>query len=219
MIRVLIVDDHKVVRQGLRFLLAQEPEFEVVGECADGQQAVEDVARLRPDVVLLDLLMPTLDGVAALPRMLASRPQTRVVVLTSDQDDQRIIDAIRAGAISYLLKTAGVEEVVTAVRSAYEGESRLAPSVAAKLIREVRRDHDRTDALSEREREVLVLVARGRSNKEIARDLGISEETVKTHVASILAKLHLADRRQAAIYALQERLVPLDTALDGKGRG
>lgn len=215
MIRVLIVDDHKLVRQGLRFLLAQEPELEIVGECADGQHAVDEVARLKPDVVLLDLLMPKLDGVAALPRMIEAHPEVKVVILTSDQDDERIIDAIRAGAISYLLKTAGVEEVVGAVRAAASGESRLAPSVAARLIKEVRRDRDRSDALSDREREVLVLLARGRSNKEIGRDLGIGEETVKTHVASILAKLHLADRRQAAIYALQQRMVALDSALEG----
>jgi NarL family two-component system response regulator LiaR len=213
-IRVLIVDDHKLVRQGLRFLLAQEGDFEIVGECADGTSAVAEVARLAPDVVLLDLLMPGLDGVAALPRMLEERPQTRVVVLTSDQDDDRIIAAIRAGAISYLLKTAGVEEVVGAVRAAANGESRLAPSVATRLMNEVRRDRDGPDALSDRERQVLVLVARGRANKEIGQELGITEETVKTHVASILSKLHLADRRQAAIYALQHRLVPLDTALE-----
>src|SRR4029077_13223034 len=131
-------------------------------------------------------------------------PRSRVVILTSDQDDDRIIHAIRAGAVSYLLKTAGVEEVVGAVRAAAVGESRLAPSVAARLIKEVRRDHVRTDALSDREREVLVLVARGRANKEIGHELRISEETVKTHVASILAKLNLSDRRQAAIYALQQ---------------
>jgi NarL family two-component system response regulator LiaR len=217
-IRVLIVDDHKVVRQGLRFLLDQEEGIEVVGECADGQQAIEDVARLRPDVVLLDLLMPKLDGVAALPLMKQARPEMRVVVLTSDEDDERIIDAIRAGAISYLLKTAGVEEIVAAVRAAASGESRLAPSVAARLIKEVRRDRERTDALSDREREVLIQIARGRSNKEIGHELRIGEETVKTHVASILSKLHVADRQQAAIYALQQRIVPLDSALKTDAR-
>lgn len=218
MIRVLIVDDHKVVRQGLRFLLDQEDGIEVVGECADGQKAVDDVARLKPDVVLLDLLMPKLDGLAALPLVKQARPETRVVVLTSDQNDDRIIDAIRAGAISYLMKTAGVEEIVAAVRAAASGESRLAPSVAARLIKEVRRDRERTDTLSEREREVLVQIARGRSNKEIGRELQIGEETVKTHVASILSKLHVADRQQAAIYALQQRMVPLDSALKTESR-
>ena len=213
MIRVLVVDDHKVVRQGLRFLLGQEDGIEVVGESVDGKDAIDAVARLRPDVVLLDLLMPNLDGLAALPFILRARREVRVVVLTSDQDDGRIIDAIQAGALSYLLKTAGVDEVVAAVRAAASGETRLAASVAAKLIKEVRRKREPTDSLSEREREVLVQIARGRSNKEIGRALGIGEETVKTHVQNILSKLQLADRQQAAIYALQQRMVPLDAAL------
>lgn len=214
MIRVLVVDDHKLVRQGLRFLLQQEDGISVVGECADGAEALDAVRRLRPDVVLLDLLMPHLDGLAALPGLKAARPDLRIVVLTSDQDDERIVEAIRGGATSYLLKTAGVDEVVAAVRAAARGESVLAPSVAARLVKEVRRERTSVDALSKREQDVLILVARGRSNKEIARDLVIGEETVKTHVSNILAKLHLPDRRQAAIYALQRRLVPLDSALD-----
>ena len=214
MIRVLVVDDHKLVRQGLRFLLQQEDGISVVGECADGAEALDAVRRLRPDVVLLDLLMPHLDGIAALPGLKAARPDLRIVVLTSDQDDERIVEAIRGGATSYLLKTAGVDEVVAAVRAAARGESVLAPSVAARLVKEVRRERTSVDALSKREQDVLILVARGRSNKEIARDLVIGEETVKTHVSNILAKLHLPDRRQAAIYALQRRLVPLDSALD-----
>jgi len=213
-IRVLVVDDHKLVRQGLRFLLQQEDGISVVGECADGAEALDAVRRLRPDVVLLDLLMPHLDGIAALPGLKAARPDLRIVVLTSDQDDERIVEAIRGGATSYLLKTAGVDEVVAAVRAAARGESVLAPSVAARLVKEVRRERTSVDALSKREQDVLILVARGRSNKEIARDLVIGEETVKTHVSNILAKLHLPDRRQAAIYALQRRLVPLDSALD-----
>ncbi len=214
MIRVLVVDDHKLVRQGLRFLLGQEEGIEVVGEAADGEQAIESARRLRPDVVLLDLLMPKLDGVSALPKIKAVRPEARVVVLTSDQDDERILQAIRGGATSYLLKSAGVEEVVAAVRGAAGGESHIAPAVAARLMGEVRRDRERVDQLSKREQEVLIGLARGRSNKEIARDLGIGEETVKTHVSNILAKLHLADRRQAALYALQQRLLPLDRALE-----
>ncbi|HEX6348254.1 MAG TPA: response regulator transcription factor [Candidatus Dormibacteraeota bacterium] len=214
MIRVLVVDDHKLVREGLRFLLQQEDGIQVVGECADGAEAGAAARDLRPDVVLLDLLMPRVDGLAALPEIRAARPEARVVVLTSDQDDERILQAIRAGASSYLLKTAGVEEVVGAVRAAARGESVLAPSVAARLVQEVRRDRGPVDGLSKREQDVLVLVARGRSNKEIAGELFIGEETVKTHVSNILAKLHLPDRRQAAIYALQRRMLPLDTALD-----
>ncbi len=215
MIRVPVVGDHKLVREGLRSLLQQEEGIEVVGECGDGGEAILAVRRLRPDVVLLDLLMPRVDGLAALPEIRAARPEARVVVLTSDQDDVRIVEAVRAGAVSYLLKTAGVEEVVGAVRAAARGESVLAPSVAARLLQELRRDRAPLDGLSKREQDVLILLARGRSNKEIARDLFIGEETVKTHVSNILAKLHLPDRRQAAIYALQRRLLPLDTALDG----
>lgn len=215
MIRVLVVDDHKLVREGLRFLLQQEEGIQVVGECADGAEAGTAVRDLRPDVVLLDLLMPRVDGLAALPEIRAARPEARVVVLTSDQDDERVLEAIRAGASSYLLKTAGVEEVVRAVRAAARGESVLAPSVAARLVQEVRRERGAVDGLSRREQDVLVLVARGRSNKEIAGELFIGEETVKTHVSNILAKLHLPDRRQAAIYALQRRMLPLDSALDG----
>ena len=213
MIRVLVVDDHKVVRQGLRFLLEQEEGIEVVGESVDGRDAIAAVTLLKPDVVLLDLLMPNVDGVAALPLILRARSEARVVVLTSDPDDDRIVEAIQAGALSYLQKTAGVDEVVAAVRAAAIGEARLAPSVAARLINEVRRQREPGETLSDREREVLTLIARGRSNKEIARDLGIGEETVKTHVQNILGKLRLADRQQAAIYALQRRMIPLDTAL------
>jgi len=214
MIRVLVVDDHKLVREGLRFLLEQEEGIQVVGECADGGEAVAAMRGLRPDVVLLDLLMPRVDGLTALPELKAAGPEVRVVVLTSDQDDDRILEAIRGGASSYLLKSAGVEEVVGAVRAAARGESVLAPSVAARLLQEVRRDRAPLDSLSKREQDVLILLARGRSNKEIGRALFIGEETVKTHVSNILAKLHLPDRRQAAIYALQRRLVPLDSALD-----
>jgi NarL family two-component system response regulator LiaR len=214
-IRVLVVDDHKVVRQGIRFLLSQEPGIEVVGECENGAQAVQAVQRLHPEVVLLDLLMPVMDGIAALRSIMETAPLTRVIVLTSDQDDRRVVEAIRGGALSYLLKTAGVEEVVDSVHAAARGESTLHPLAASRLMQEVRRPKpEMVDELSARELEVLGALARGRSNKEIARALGIREETVKTHVSNILSKLHLADRHQAAIYALQRRLVPLDQALD-----
>jgi NarL family two-component system response regulator LiaR len=215
LIRLLVVDDHKLVRQGMRFLLSQEKEIEVVGECEDGAQAVRAVRRLRPDVVLLDLLMPVMDGIAALHAIMEIAPETRVIVLTSDRDDRRVLEAVKAGATSYLLKTAGVEEVVESVHAASRGESVLDPSVAARLMEEVRRPR-RTlvDELSARELEVLGALARGRSNKEIARSLGIAEETVKSHVSNILSKLNLADRRQAAIYALQQRLIPLEDALE-----
>lgn len=216
MIRLLIVDDHKVVRQGLRFLLQHEADIEIVGEAADGEQAVEMVRQHVPAVVLLDLLMPQMDGLAALRTIKEISPSTQVIILTSHQGDDELFDAIKAGALSYVLKTAGVDVVVESVRAAARGESLLDPSVAAKVLEEMRRapGRDGVDPLSRREVEVLSELARGRSNKEIAKELSIGEETVKTHVSNILSKLHLADRTQAAIYGLQKRLVRLDDALE-----
>ena len=216
MIRLLIADDHKVVRQGLRFLLEHEPDIDIVDEAADGHQAIAAVRQHVPAVVLLDLLMPKMDGLTALRAIKEISPSTQVIILTSHQGDDELFDAIKAGALSYVLKTAGVDVVVDAVRAAARGESRLDPSVAAKVLEEMRRSRGRgeVDALSKRELEVLSALARGRSNKEIANDLSIGEETVKTHVSNILSKLHLADRTQAAIYGLQKRLVPLDDALE-----
>jgi NarL family two-component system response regulator LiaR len=214
-VQVLIVDDHNVVRQGLRFLLEQEAGIEVVGDCPDGESAILAVERLVPAVVLLDLQMPGMGGIAALRQVKALSPATQVIVLTSHQGDDLVFDAVRAGATSYLLKTAAVDEVVRAVHAAARGESVLDPSVAARVLQEMRtRRREPVDELSRREVEVLSALARGRSNKEIANTLGIGEETVKTHVSNILSKLHLADRTQAAIYGLQRRLVPLDEALE-----
>jgi NarL family two-component system response regulator LiaR len=211
MIRVLVVDDHKLVRQGLRFLLEQEPDFQVVGECSDGAQVAESVRRLRPDVVLLDLIMPRVDGISALRQLKQSRPSTRVVILTSHRGDDRVLDAVAAGADCYLLKTAGVEEVISTLRAAAAGQSVLDSEVAAQVLRRLREpDRQPVDRLSPREVDVLTALARGRSNKEIATELGIGEQTVKTHVSNILDKLHLQDRTQAAIFALRQRLVPLD---------
>ena len=215
MIRVLVVDDHKVVRQGLRFLLEQEADIEVVGECADGAEAIDAVRELVPNVVLLDLLMPGVDGIEALRKMKIISPTTQVVILTSHQGDDKVFDAIKSGAISYLLKTSGVNAVVDSVHAAARGEGMLDPAVAGKVLEEMRhKGRHPMDQLSPRELEVLAALARGRSNKEIARDLSIGEETVKTLVSNILSKLHLADRTQAAIYGLQQRLVPLDEALE-----
>jgi len=215
-IRLLIVDDHKVVRQGLRFLLQHEADIEIVGEAADGEQAVALVQQHVPAVVLLDLLMPKMDGLIALRAIKEISPSTQVIILTSHQGDDELFDAIKAGALSYVLKTAGVDVVVESVRAAARGESLLDPSVAAKVLEEMRsaRGRDGVDPLSRREVEVLSELARGRSNKEIAKELSIGEETVKTHVSNILSKLHLADRTQAAIYGLQKRLVRLDDALE-----
>jgi len=214
MIRVLIADDHKVVRQGLRFLLSSEPGIEVAGEAADGVAALDAIRDVRPDVVLLDLFMPRLDGLAVLAAMRDQRLTAAVLVLTSSADDQHLVEAIKAGALSYLPKTAGVDQVVDAVRAAARGESVLQPAATARLLRELR--HAAADPLGQltpRETDVLKGLAQGRSNREIAKALSVSEETVKSHVSSILAKLGLADRTQAAIFALQHHLVPLDQAL------
>jgi NarL family two-component system response regulator LiaR len=217
MITVLIVDDHKLVRQGLRFLLEQEDGIEVVGECADGQSAIQAVRTLQPTVVLLDLFLPGQDGIGVLTQIKQDRPATEVLMLTSSVDEEHLLAAVRAGALAYLPKTAGVDQVVTSVRAAAKGESVMEPRIAARLVREVRQAaaaRQPLDQLSPRELEVLAALSRGRSNRQIARALQISEETVKAHVSSILAKLGLADRTQAAIFGLQQRLVPLDEALD-----
>ena len=217
MIGVLIVDDHQMVRQGLRFLLEQEDGIQVLGEAADGPSAIQAVRALAPTVVLLDLFLPGQDGLSVLTQLKHDRPATEVLMLTSSQDDQHLLAAIRAGALAYLPKTAGVDQVVTAVRAAARGESVLEPRIAARLVREVRQATVRRrplDQLSPRELEVLAALARGRTNRQIARALQIGEETVKAHVSSILAKLQLADRTQAAIFGLQQHLVALDQALD-----
>lgn len=213
MIRVVLVDDHAVVRQGLRFLLEQQPDIEVVGEGKDGAQGVDLVTSLLPDVVLLDLLMPKMDGLTAVREMKRTTPSTQIIILTSFYEDNQVFGAIKAGAISYLLKDASPEDLVEAVRAAARGEGVLHPMVAARVLREMQQ-RSPLDWLTARELEVLTLIARGRSNAEIAAELVIGEGTVKTHVSNILTKLHLADRTQAAIYALQQHLVPLKDALE-----
>ena len=213
MIRVVLVDDHAVVRQGLQFLLEQQPDIEVVGEGKDGAQGVDLVTSLLPDVILLDLLMPKMDGLTAVREMKRTTPSTQIIILTSFYEDDQVFGAIKAGAISYLLKDASPEELVEAVRAAARGEGVLHPMVAARVLREMQQ-RSPLDWLTARELEVLTLIARGRSNAEIAAELVIGEGTVKTHVSNILTKLHLADRTQAAIYALQQHLVPLKDALE-----
>jgi NarL family two-component system response regulator LiaR len=208
-IRVLIADDHAVVRQGLRTFLDLQDDVEVVAEAADGEAALAAAQAAQPDVVLLDLVMPRLDGVAALRRLRERAPEARVIVLTSFGDDERLFAALRAGAAGYLLKDVEPTELVRAIRTAHAGQSPLSPAVAARVIDELAHGGARAGAVDEltpRELEVLRLIARGRSNKVIARELGVAEKTVKTHVSHLLAKLGLADRTQAALYAVREGL-------------
>ena len=208
-IRVLVVDDHGVVRQGLRALLELQEGIEVVGEAADGDEGVEAATQLRPDVVLMDLVMRRLDGVSAMRQLRERLPETRVIVLTSFLDDDKLLPALRAGAAGYLLKNAEPQEVVRAVRTAYAGETVLDPVVAARLVETLAADDpgDPIDRLTPREREVLVLIGRGFANKRIALELGLAEKTVKTHVGHVLAKLGVSDRTQAAIAAVRAGLV------------
>jgi NarL family two-component system response regulator LiaR len=218
MIRVLIVDDHQVVRQGLRYVLEDEADIEVAGECADGHAALEAIESLRPDIVLLDMVMPGMGGLEVLER-LGERPAPPVViVLTSFVENEVALQAMRGGALSFLSKTSAVDRVVEAVRMATAGGSVLDPPVAAMLVQRVRDDdgpvkEDPLRRLAPRERDVLAALARGQSNREIARTLSLSETTVKSYVSSILTKLRLQDRTQAAIFGLQCGLVPLGEAL------
>jgi two-component system, NarL family, response regulator LiaR len=210
-IRVVIADDHRVVRDGLCYLLSQEPEIEVVGEAGDGRQALDVIAATRPDVLLLDLYMPGLDGhavLAALGDVGRDIPrEPAVVVLTSATEDEHLLRAMQAGATSYLLKTAPADDVIVAVRDAAAGTARLSPELLTRLTQALRRPPppDPLQPLSPRERDVLQLIAQGRSNRQIAKDLAIGEQTVKTHVRGILAKLGLQDRVQAAIFALRHQ--------------
>ena len=201
-IRVLIVDDHAVVREGLRTFLDLQDGIEVVGEACDGEQAVSEAERLRPDVVLVDLVMPKLDGVETMRALRERVPSARAVVLTSYLDDERLLPAMRAGAAGYLLKSVQPQELARAVRTAAAGQALIDPAVAARLVEALDGgSQDRADQLTPREREVLALLARGFANKRIAAELGIAEKTVKTHVSNVLAKLGVSDRTQAALYA------------------
>ncbi|NOK61286.1 MAG: response regulator transcription factor [Chloroflexi bacterium AL-W] len=212
-ISVLMVDDHRLVRQGLQDFLELQDDLEIVGEASSGEEGVQLTQDLLPDVVLMDLVLPGIDGVEATRRIKAVSPSTQIIVLTSFTDDDKVFPSIKAGAISYLLKDVQPEELARAIRAAHRNEAVLHPEVAAKLMQEfnIPRPADNpVEQLTERELEVLRLIARGKSNKEIADTLIISEKTVKTHVSNILSKLHLADRTQAAIYALRQRIVPMD---------
>ena len=209
-IRVLVVDDHAVVREGLRAFLAVQDGIEVAGEAADGEEAVEAAAQLDPDVILMDLVMPQLDGVGAMRALRERLSRARVIVLTSFLDDDKLLPALRAGAAGYLLKDAEPEQLVRAVRAAYAGEALLDPVVAARLVDRLAADGEEEEPLGRltpREREVLVLVARGFANKRIALELDLSEKTVKSHVGHVLAKLGVTARTQAALLAVRAGLV------------
>ncbi len=208
-ITIMLVDDHAIVRQGLRTFLELQPDLQVVGEAGDGKQAVALVRDLLPDVVLMDLVMPLSDGVEATREITAIAPSVRVIVLTSFSEDEKVFASIKAGAQGYLMKDVLPQDLVIAIRTVYRGEAQLDPEIARKLMQEFTNPqpaapkHDLTD----RELEVLTLIAQGKSNKDIAEDLVLSEKTVKTHVSNILQKLHLSDRTQAAVYALRQKIV------------
>jgi DNA-binding NarL/FixJ family response regulator len=207
-IRVLVADDHAVVREGLRTFLSLQDGIEVVGEAGDGEAAVREAEIRRPDVILMDLVMPRLDGVGAMRELRRRMPECRVIVLTSYAQDDRLLPAIQAGAAGYLLKDAEPREIARAVRAAHAGEALLAPAIAARLVAAIAQPAGArpTQRLTPREREVLALIGRGLPNKRIARELGVSEKTVKTHVGHVLAKLGVTDRTQAALHAVREGL-------------
>jgi two-component system, NarL family, response regulator LiaR len=206
-IRIVVTDDHAVVRQGLRMFLELDPELEVVGEAANGAEALALAKALQPDVVLMDLLMPVMDGITAIGKLREETPEVEVIALTSVLEDASVVGAVRAGATGYLLKDTNADELRRAVKAAAAGQVQLSPEAAVRLMREVRAP-ERPEALTERETDVLRLLARGQANKEIARDLAIGEKTVKTHVSNILAKLGVQSRTQAVLHAMKAGLIP-----------
>jgi two-component system, NarL family, response regulator LiaR len=212
-IRVLIADDHTIVRKGLRTLLESEPGLEVVGEAADGVEAVLKARALQPDVILLDLVMPRQSGIEAVGQITKENPAARVIVLTSFAEDDNVFPAIKSGALGYLLKDSSPDELLMAIHDVYSGQSHLHPTIALKVIRELNRPPalpPTGEPLTERELEVLRLVAQGLTNHEIADRLVVGERTVSNHIGNILGKLHLANRTQAALYALRQGIASLD---------
>ena len=214
-IRVLIVDDHAIIREGLRAVLAVVPDIELVGEAADGERAISLTSSLHPDVVVMDLVMPGLDGIEAIEYITHEHPKTRVLVLTTFAGEDLLFPAIKAGALGYQLKDSKSEELIRSIREVYHGESSLHPKIARKVLQELKMPSQAprtTDPLTARELEVLRLVAEGADNADIAEQLVISEATVRSHLSHILDKLHLANRTQAALYALREGIASLDEA-------
>jgi NarL family two-component system response regulator LiaR len=218
-IRLLIADDHTIVRKGLKVLLATEPDMLVVGEAENGAEAVEKAEALKPDVVLMDLVMPEMDGIEATRRITAQKPGVRVLVLTSFAADDKVFPAVKAGALGYLLKDSNPDQLLEAIRRVHRGEPSLEPSLARKVLQELSnpgQGKPTTDPLTERELEVLRLIAQGMSNKEIASAIFVAEWTVRSHVSNILSKLQLASRTQAALYALRSGIAYLDDVPPGK---
>jgi NarL family two-component system response regulator LiaR len=212
-IRILIADDHPIVRKGLAALIETQPDLELLGEAEDGAEAVEKVLALRPDVTLLDLVMPRLDGIQAIREIMRQLPRSRILILTSFTEDEKVFPAIKAGAFGYLLKDSSPQDLLKAIRDVHRGQVSLHPTIALKVVRELNQGSDlppTQEPLTAREMEVLTLLAKGLSNEEIAARLVISERTVGTHVSNILSKLHLANRTQAALYALREGLARLE---------
>jgi two-component system, NarL family, response regulator LiaR len=214
-IRILLVDDHSVVRQGLRLFLKYDPELEVVGEASDGAQALRLARELKPDVVLMDLLMPIMDGIAATAAIRRELPETEVLALTSVLEDASVVGAVRAGAIGYLLKDTQAEALCQAIKAAAAGQVQLTPKAAARLMQAVSTPES-PEALTERETEVLRLLAQGQSNKQIARRLNNTEQTIKSHVSRILSKLGVQSRTQATLYAIRTGLVSPGSAEKGE---
>jgi two-component system, NarL family, response regulator LiaR len=212
-IRLLVVDDQGIVRKGIRAMLAEVKGMEVLGEASDGLEAVDQAEALKPDVILMDLVMPRLDGIEAIRRIKAKQPEIQILALTSFVADDKVFPAIKAGALGYLLKDSDPEDLITAIKNVYRGQPFLHPSIARKVLEELNHpagNPPTPEPLTEREVEVLQLVAQGISNTEIAEKLVISEATVRTHIGNILIKLHLANRVQAALYALRKGLSTLD---------
>ncbi|HMS58673.1 MAG TPA: response regulator transcription factor [Tepidiformaceae bacterium] len=209
-IRILLADDHSVVRQGLKMFLALDDELDVIGEAENGAEALKMAHELQPDVVLMDLLMPVMDGITAIGHIRRELPDVEVIALTSVLEDASVVGAVRAGAIGYLLKDTEADALRKAIRAASQGQVQLSPQAAARLMREMRQPEQQPEPLTERETDVLKLLAVGRANKEIARDLMIGEKTVKTHVSNILGKLGVQSRTQAALHAVRAGLVPAD---------
>lgn len=213
-IRILVADDHAIVREGLRALIATEPGLELIGEASDGLEAVDKALALKPDIILLDMMMPRKDGLGAIEDIIKENPNARILVLTSFAEDDKVFPAIKAGALGYLLKDSSPQELLQAIHNVHQGEASLHPAIARKLMRELNQPPSlppTTDPLTEREVDVLRLVAQGLSNDDIAEKLVVSERTVRTHVSHILDKLHLANRTQMALYAVREGIAKLDS--------